>query len=482
MQNMCSRLLLVSDHVMTSSDYDTDSIGWNRNIVIMSPKKERPDTMVVDKPEDDIPHVSTTPSLVNEENTPILLNAVAGIFFPICHTQACTSHQMTEETLRQLLVWQNKFFQVQVLIFNSCILGVVCTIYFLVSSVPSFNYNYNVLDFFWFQTASMLLVLMAVLSFVMSLETKVTMTIERILHCVGRGEERRKSGEDLYRKTYLCMLATLLVLMPAILAVVLFHVSPVSQPLLLVAREGEERRELVVVGTTVPPGFPYMYPGQGRMVEPGELTNDCNLTQPLQVQVLVVNLTESRCHYLMEDQLVLESVVGHSSNLSMILILDSVGPVGWRVSSPHSRLGILARVVREHVMVLLVRRQDWTGLEDHMVTGRKLRVLSGSQDLDMGELDMFPCMLHTHLSLRVEPDVQEETETHTQWGTLLHRDGSITQQLKVTVSCTFYGESVCRRWGINQIQTWRTQCKNVRNVDVQLYFGKDEENIIHPVS
>ena len=114
---------LESSPVMTSPDYDTDSIGWNRNIVIMSPRKERPDTMVVDKPEDDIPHVSTTPSLVDEENTPILLNAVAGIFFPICHTQACTSHQMTEETLRQLLVWQNKFFQVQVLIFNTCILG-----------------------------------------------------------------------------------------------------------------------------------------------------------------------------------------------------------------------------------------------------------------------------------------------------------------------------------------------------------------------
>ena len=337
----------------------------------------------------------------------------------------------------------------------------VCTIYFLVSSVPSFNYNYNVLDFFWFQTASMLLVLMAVLSFVMSLETKVTMTIERILHCVGRGEERRKSGEDLYRKTYLCMLATLLVLMPAILAVVLFHVSPMSQPLLLVAREGEERRELVVVGTTVPPGFPYMYPGQGRMVE-GELTNDCNLTQPLQVSVLVVNLTESRCHYLMEDQLVLESVVGHSSNLSMILILDSVGPVGWRVSSPHSRLGILARVVREHVMVLLVRRQDWTGLEDHMVTGRKLRVVSGREDLDMGEVDMFPCMLDTHLRLRVE-DVEEE-ETDIQWGTVLHRDGRITQQVKVTVSCTLYGESVCRRWGIQHIHTWRTTCRDIRDV------------------
>merc|ERR1712082_593927 len=96
-------------------------------------------------------NIITKPLPFDEENTPILLNAVAGIFFPICHTKACIPHQGTEEDLSQILVWQAKFFQVQILIFNTTIISVVFTVYVLVSHVPSFNYNYNVLDSFWFQ-------------------------------------------------------------------------------------------------------------------------------------------------------------------------------------------------------------------------------------------------------------------------------------------------------------------------------------------
>ena len=226
---------LESSVAATSPDYETDSIGWNRNIVIMSPRKEHPDS-------DDSREEASTPDMVDEENTPIFLNAAAGIFFPICHTEAATCHQATGDHLRQLLAWQNKFLQVHILVFNTIILAVVSAVYILVSSVPSFNYNYNVLDYFWFKTGSVFLGLMGVMSLVMSLEMDLSSMISRTLHMLGRRRQRREPGEDICRKFYLCLLATLLVFLPAILAVVVFHMNPAPRPLLLVAREGEGRR------------------------------------------------------------------------------------------------------------------------------------------------------------------------------------------------------------------------------------------------
>ena len=73
---------------------------------------------------------------------------------------------------------------------------------------------------------------------------------------------------------WLCLLATVLVLLPVILPVILFHMNPGPQPRILVAREGGGQRELVVVGATVPPVFPYTLPTQSPLVQ-GTLTNTC---------------------------------------------------------------------------------------------------------------------------------------------------------------------------------------------------------------
>ena len=53
---------------LVSPDYDCDAVGWSKNIVIMSPKKEAQDTItnMEDKEEG-----SKTPDIINEENTPI---------------------------------------------------------------------------------------------------------------------------------------------------------------------------------------------------------------------------------------------------------------------------------------------------------------------------------------------------------------------------------------------------------------------------
>ena len=150
-----------NEDIESTGQYETDSIGWNRNIVILSPRRERPE-------EDQV--FPTPPPLVDEENTPILLNAAAGLFFPICHTEAAVSKEASNKNLEELLAWQSRFLKVHILVFNVLILAVVTTIYVLVSSVPSFNYNYNVLDFFWFRAACGFLGVMASLSLVMGLE------------------------------------------------------------------------------------------------------------------------------------------------------------------------------------------------------------------------------------------------------------------------------------------------------------------------
>ena len=82
-----------NEDIESNGQYETDSIGWNRNIVILSPRRERPD-------ED---QGFSTPQLVDEENTPILLNAAAGLFFPICHTEATVSKEASNKSLAELL-------------------------------------------------------------------------------------------------------------------------------------------------------------------------------------------------------------------------------------------------------------------------------------------------------------------------------------------------------------------------------------------
>ena len=157
----------------STGQYETDSIGWNRNIVILSPRREAPAIEYDQR--------TRTPELVDEENTPIFLNAAAGLFFPICHTEADTGTQISSESVSLLLAWQSHFFQVHILVFNTLIMTTVIVVYVLVSSIPSFNYNYNVLDFFWFKTGCSFLGLMGVLSLVISFQSEISSLASRAL-------------------------------------------------------------------------------------------------------------------------------------------------------------------------------------------------------------------------------------------------------------------------------------------------------------
>ena len=95
--------------------YECDSIGWNRNIAIVSPKRELPDIIVQSENNqnnaevNDTDDKSETPDLIDEDNTPIFLNAAAGLFFPICHTQAFARKVITEDEIYKF--WWIRFFR-----------------------------------------------------------------------------------------------------------------------------------------------------------------------------------------------------------------------------------------------------------------------------------------------------------------------------------------------------------------------------------
>ena len=445
------------DDIETESNgqYETDSIGWNKNIVILSPRRENPEIDQTNKPQE----------LVNEENTPIFLNAVAGISVPICYSEA-SNHNTTSDNLSHLLAWQARFLQAHILVFNTLLLVVVTTIYVLVSSVPSFNYNYNVMDFFWFRTACAFLGLMGVMSLIMSLDNELSNLVTRIVLRLGGGQRRDSRREDLWRKTYTCLLASFLVSLPAVVGLVFFHSNPPPRPLLLVSKEtGDGNRALHAVGASVPTYF--RYSPRGQLVE-DHITNTCNVSQPVHSKILILNLTEPLCRQLLTNEQSLATLLVGKDLL--VVVLDGAEAAGWRVSSPHSDLDALARILPEGNL-LLVRKQDWIGLEKQLATGAKLTI-SKDNNFAVEDLNMFPCSLQSPLLLDVGNENQKKGKA------LLHRDGRISQEVTVPVLCSSYGAlSSCKKWNIGDSMTWRAECKNVRNVDVEL-FDSDNGRVI----
>jgi hypothetical protein len=303
------------------------------------------------------------------------------------------------------------------------------------------------------------------MSLVMSLEPdRYRLTFWLLNRLQGGPEERGNPRMELCRKTYFCLTASLLVLLPAVLAVVVFHANPAPEPLLLLAREGPGRRELVVVGAAVPPGFPFT-PSQ--LLVQGRVRSNCNITLPVQIDFLLLNMTDPRCLSLLEDK----ATVLAQSNISALVVLDGAEAVGWRVSSPYSSLGPLSSVWQRRAPVLLVRKQDWAGLETQLATGQRLRLALSRDQIDRAEVDMFPCKLDSKLQLMVE---EQEGDGERSPGAVLHKDGRISQDVTVNVSCTFYGSSACKRWRMQKQQSWRATCRNISNVDVSFVSNGEE--------
>ena len=106
------------------------------------------------------------PSLIDENNTPVFINSVAGFFFPSVYSLFMEKLDLNRKSssslplFQKVLDWQNKVMRSQIFLFNTSILIIVLVIFFLVTFVPSFNYKTNILNFFWFSLAVSFLLLM----------------------------------------------------------------------------------------------------------------------------------------------------------------------------------------------------------------------------------------------------------------------------------------------------------------------------------
>jgi len=184
--------------------------------------------------------------------------------------------------------------------------------------------------------------------------------------------------------------------------------------------------------------------------------------------VLLINLTDPQCSQLMENEKALSQALG-KKNLTVV-VLDSAEPAGWRVSSPHSKLGLLAKVWKGDLLTL-VRKEDWIGIRQELANGANL-MLSLDSDIDLEELRLFPCILESPLRLLVD--------AHRQVGSsgiaVLHKDGTISQEMTVPIRCSFYGGlSSCNSWNLQDRATWNTRCTDISDVDVALVSGQKQE-------
>ena len=148
-------------------NFECESVGWNPSIMVAN-SNTFSDQVNFDKELDILSPESGPCSLnkrldvnitkhVNEDNTPVFLNSVAGFFFPSCHTKVNSLSENQIENVFDIITWQMKIYSKQILLFNTVILVVIGTIFTLVTSINSFNYKSNVLDITWFKRACLVL-------------------------------------------------------------------------------------------------------------------------------------------------------------------------------------------------------------------------------------------------------------------------------------------------------------------------------------
>ena len=91
---------------------------------------------------------------LREESISVFLNSVTAIFFPSCHlhlsSQLEVIPKLLEIKIENITIWQQKFYQMQVILINSIFMVILCVIFCLVTMTRSFNYNSNILNTFWF--------------------------------------------------------------------------------------------------------------------------------------------------------------------------------------------------------------------------------------------------------------------------------------------------------------------------------------------
>ena len=316
-------------------------------------------------------------SLIDENNTPLFINSIAGLFFPSVYTLVMDTLKMKERTVLtldlfdKLFDWQNRVMRSQTWLFNSCILVMIIVIFLLVTFVPSFNYKTNILNFFWFSMATSFLLFMCLSTSIWAYwvyPSKIFALRKEVpdddIHTNGikpsehrsrhiTGDSNRDSvcsgsanilKEDIgpgnmKMKAVYCGILTFLTLLPSMIGIFLYKYIPDNQIYIVNVDEQSNSILARVVGAINSFGFTDEF-------EPYNCTSDEFKNMILvENEILVINSSDL-------DMKQLSLGVG---NTRMIIYVDDSSEINWRVSS--SRKNPFEDI---KIPVLIVRQRDWT--------------------------------------------------------------------------------------------------------------------------
>ena len=131
-------------------------------------------------------------TMIDELNTPVFFNSLAGCFFPCVYTLVARQRRLTLRDIEDLVMWNMKVVMFQSFLFNLAILTILLAIFILVTFIESFNYKTNIFHFFWFCAINTYFVVFGVSVTLWSTVIYPKKTFP-LFEKTGRGDER---GEE----------------------------------------------------------------------------------------------------------------------------------------------------------------------------------------------------------------------------------------------------------------------------------------------
>ena len=401
--------------------------------------------------------------LITEMNTPLLINSVAGFFFPCVHTSL--GHRDASETrgqtnslqfLEKLHAWQMKVIAAQVLLFNIGLIIVLITIFVLVAGVQSFNYKTNIFNFFWFSTINSYLIIsgclvilwsvrlypQSLLPWSVSKDESEIKTNERVRrrHITGESntasiysatnsiisKEEKGPGKFKEKGSY-CLLASFLVLLPIIILIIVYKLLPHGKIYIVQAVEDGQEITANIVGS---------YDSLGVQATP---------------------------LYIGPDDFILTNTSMESNDGNkMLIFMDENPEYKWRVSSPRSQTFANGQVI-------MVRFMDVKNTD--LNQSKMIFLTSDINGLESNIRNVLSCSNNPRIHL----DQGEPFETRSKY---LFYNGSVMEYFDVRLHCQDGGHPCTihdQETEENSLLRVRVQCQDQLVEDILFY--KDSEQI-----
>ena len=174
----------------TSKSIMETSSGKQRQAVLESDgdeEEERRKKVELSEEEDE----TSVKTMIDELNTPVFFNSLAGCFFPCVYTLVTRQRGLTLRDIEDLVMWNMKVIMFQSFLFNLATLSILLAIFILVTFIESFNYKTNIFHFSWFCAINSYFVVLGVSVTLWSTVIYPRKTFP-LFEKTGRGEERRE--------------------------------------------------------------------------------------------------------------------------------------------------------------------------------------------------------------------------------------------------------------------------------------------------